>query len=183
MRLFESTIKINDNRIIRYDIFDSFTEIHTIKEEFINNNRVIKNYKLSRWDDYSFTAWISTAMENLEDINSLSYDFDINHPLYNPLLHLLDGDNELLIDDDETREINKKYMLINKDNDKINLIFVNNLEYYDVLNKFYVFVKNIGQDPRSKITDIELKKRLFEFYKEVYQIFNNKIDEKKYLKK
>ena len=103
---------------------------------------------------------------------------DINHPLFFPLFHLLDHDNELLIDDDDTREDNIKYMLIYKSEDKIYIDFVNNLKdeaHINSVEKFHVFIKNITFDGRSKIDkdNKDTKKRLFTFFNEVNPLLTN----------
>ena len=166
------SIHANQNRIIEYTISDGYTKIHTISEDFLENDKLVKQYRLSKWDDYGFSGWMNTGHDSISDINALSYDFEIEHPLYLPLLHLLQGDEQLIIDDDETSELNKKYMLISKLKDKINMTFINDLESPSgiVVNKFYVFIKNIGPDPRSKIDCFykDTKKRLHLFFQEVY---------------
>lgn len=173
MNDFKKTINVNENRIIEYTISDDYTQIHTISEVFIENGKLIKNYKLSRWDDYGFSGWISKDIADNENINLLSYDFEIDHPLYLPLLHLLQGDEQLIIDDDNTAEFNKKYMLISKEKDKIALTFINDLENAGFINRFYVFIKNIGVDGRSKIDRQykDTKERLYFFYQETYARF------------
>lgn len=172
----EKVIKINENRILRYYITNGYTPMYTIKEDFIDNNKVVKNYSLNRWDDYGFNGWINTNNDitKLEKINKLSFDFDVNHPLYNHLLHLLRGDKQLLIDDDRTCGLNKKYMLIEAQENKIILNFacnIEDLEDMDILDKFNIFIKNIGPDCRSKIDCFykDTKIRLYDFYKEVFQ--------------
>lgn len=67
-------------------------------EGFLENGDVIKTYTLSQWDDYGFNGWINNA----EGIKKISFEFDMQHPLYFPLFHLLNYDDELLLDDDGT---------------------------------------------------------------------------------
>lgn len=67
---------------------------------------LIKTYNLSKWDDYGLNGWAY----NEEEFNKLSFTFDIRHPLYIPLFHLLNYDDKLLIDDDDTKENNQKYI-------------------------------------------------------------------------
>ena len=103
-----------------------------------------------------------------------SYVFENSNPLYIPLFHLLKGEEELIIDDDETDEINKKYMRIYLAEDSsIKIDFINDLEKDDLLDKFSVFVKNIGSDYRSKVDycNMDTKERLFFFFEEVYDLF------------
>ena len=171
---YKKTIKINDDRILKFYISDGYAQpMYTIMEGFIENDEIKKTYNLSQWDDYGFTAWINNIDK---DIKTISYEFDINHPLYIPLIHLLNYDEELIIDDDDTNELNKKCMRIYNKKDKILVDFINKLEdnnYYSTSEKFHVFIKNIVTDGRSKIDCQykDTKERLFIFFNEVYDIF------------
>ncbi len=169
----EKRFQINDNRILIYSISNgSMVPTYTIREGFLENGEVVKTYTLSRWDDYGFNGWI----DNDEDIQKLSFEFDLNHPLYLPLFHLLNYDDELLIDDDDSVEDNKKYMLIHKGNDKIYVDFINELDNdnFDI-NKFRVFIKNIVFDGRSKIDQEQkdTKTRLNAFFNEAHNVLSN----------
>ena len=133
--------KIGKNSIIRYIIDGSHI---TIQEYILKNGNPIKNYSLSKYDDYGFNGHIfieSKDVNVLEKVNNLSFTISVSHPLYIPLLNLLNGDDELIIDDDYTKDLNKKYMLIKRKKDKIYLSFVNNLEKDELLYKFFVFIK------------------------------------------
>ena len=173
---YEKTIRINDDRILKYNISDGFAkDEYTIMEGFIKDDEIEKTYYLRQWDDYGFTAWINDIDK---DIKNITYEFDMNHPLYIQLIHLLNYDEELIIDDDDTSELNKKCMRIYKKEDKIIIDFINLLEednYYSSSEKFHVFIKNIATDGRSKIDCQykDTKERLFTFFDEVYDIFTN----------
>lgn len=165
--------KIENDRIISYSIDNYYPHTHAIKEIFLDKNEnVMKNYRLLRWDDYAFVGFSNDGNE----INKLSFEFNKDHPFYIPLLHLINYDEELIIDDDDTEEMNEKYLLIRRQEDKIIMDFINNLNDNKLLSeKFRVFIKNIGFDCRSKIDchDNDIKTRLFLFYKEVYERLYN----------
>ena len=168
MEEFEKRIEISKNRILIYRISEGYIKpTYTITEGFILNGEIIKDYMLSQWDDYGFNGWI----KDNRNINKLSFEFDINHPLYLPLFHLLNYDDELLIDDDATIDDNKKYMLVHRNNNIIYIDFINDSN--EIFKKFYVFIKNIVYDGRSKIDRDykDTKKRLADFFKEVNKIF------------
>ena len=169
MKDIEKRIEINNNRILIYRISEGYSKpTYTILEGFLENGELVKSYNLSQWDDYGLYGWV----DNDED-NKLSFEFDINHPLYIPLFHLLNYDDKLLIDDDDTQENDKKYMLIHRKEDKIYIDFINELKNMShTINKFHIFIKNIAQDGRSKIDQQQLdtKKRLFEFFNEVEDV-------------
>lgn len=162
-------IKINDERILIYqEKNEGFMYIKTIKEGFLANNEVLKSYSLFQSDDYVFEGSIDD-----NEVNELSFSFDVNHPLYFPLIHLLRGDESLIIDDDATRELNKKYLRISRKNDIVYLTFVNNLadDNRASYERFNVFIKNIMIDIRSKIDEqrLDTKERLRVFFNEVQQ--------------
>ena len=169
MNDLERKIKINDNRILIYTITPGYSKpTYTIMEGFIEDDNIIKTYSLSQWDDYGFNGWSN----NDENTDKLSFIFDISHPLYVPLFHLLNYDNELLIDDDSTKENKKNYILIHRKEDKIYLDFIDKREYRPHLTeRLQVFVKNIVADGRSKIDQDykDTKKRLMVFFNEVYK--------------
>ena len=63
------------------------------------------------WDDYNFNSYV----DSYDTSSIVSYEFDKNHPLFLALFHLLNYDEELLIDDDGTIEEEKK-ISVNKEN-------------------------------------------------------------------
>ena len=137
---------------------------------------------MSQWDDYGFNGWIY----NDKEINSISFNFDKNHPLYFPLFHLLNYDDELLIDDDATRENNKIYIRLYREKDIIYMDFIDELNEDNRIDKFYVFIKNITKDGRSKMDqeNKDTKIRLFEFFNEVHNTLlmdNHQISMEEYL--
>ena len=170
----EKRIKLSDDRVLIYKTSKGhIIENRIIMEGFIENGEVIKNYIFSEDDDFLFDAYAKTKNTK----NNIVFKFDINHPLYFPLKHLLLNDNELIIDDDHTRHIEKKYLKIQKQEDIITVSYVNNLEKNDFeTEKFDIFIKNILYDGRSKV-DVQkkdTKKRLLEFFYEADKILSGK---------
>ena len=166
----ETTINVSDNRLIRYiEDNNGYMHTYTINEGFLESNDLNKSYSLSMYDDYCFSAF---TLDNT--INRISFSFDIDHPLYIPLLHLLNGDKEVIIDDDNTNELNKKYLKVYIENNIIYLDFVNELHNDEYLEMFNVFVKNITYDLRSKIDSygLDTKDRLNIFFREAIKRIN-----------
>ena len=174
MNKLETRIQIDDNRILIYKITEWYPKpTYIITEGFLENGNVKKTYTLSQWDDYGLNGWVNED----KNINKISFEFNIGHPLYIPLFHLLNYDDELIIDDD-TVENNKKYISIYKKNNTIFIDFVDNVNYDNHMNlteKFHVFIKNIGFDGRSKIDQFQkdTKKRLYIFFNEIYEVLIN----------
>ena len=170
---FEKKIELSENRILIYRISEGYLKpTYTITEGFLENGNLIKTYSLSQWDDYGLNSWI----DDDEDVTKISFEFDMNHPLYFPLFHLLNYDDQLIIDDDGTMEENKKYMLVRREEEKIYIDFIDLVED-DIYasERFNVFIKNIGLDGRSKIDQNykDTKERLLIFFNEVYDIIMN----------
>ncbi len=173
MEQLEKRIQINDNRILIYNISKGYAkDTYTIMEGFLDKGDVIKTYTLSQWDDYGFNGWVNQE----KGMNRISFEFDKNHPLYLPFFHLLNYDKELLIEDDDTIEDDINYLLVYRKNQKIYMDFIDNIEDNSYkMEKFYVFIKNIGIDGRSKIDQKQkdTKRRLFTFFHEVYEELMN----------
>ena len=198
MEYLEKRIKINENKILIYKIFHGYAKpTFIISEGFIEKGELVKTYDLRQWDDYGFNCWIN----NDKEVKKISFEFDMDHPLYFPLFHLLNYDDELLIDDDDTREDNKNYILVHREKDKIYIDFISELiNKNHIQERFYVFIKNIFYDGRSKIdqNQKDTKERLANFFNEAHSILtrdyrqisveewflrNSKSDEYKQLKR
>ena len=125
------------------------------------------------WDDFSFRAYLFDKEEEMYDIN---FSVDINDPLYLPLNRLLLYQNPIVIDDDETYGLLRKYMEIKKENDLITIKFINKMyedSDYDKLEKWSIFIKNIFSDSRSKIEDDNIKYKLIELFTDVQDLLIN----------
>ena len=74
MKEFEKRIKINENRVLIYNISEGYAKpTYTITEGFIENGEVKKTYSLSQWDDYGLNAWFNDCNTN---INKISFESD-----------------------------------------------------------------------------------------------------------
>ena len=171
MKEYFKEIKVNDDKDVSYNITGNLIPLHIIR----TNASGPKSIKFCRWDDYSFESWYGIDYEKYKSLKNEFHTFEKDHLLYIPLLHLLNGEEELIIDDDETRELNKKYMKIFFSSDYIGIDFIYNFDEDPVISdKFSVFVKNIGFDLRSKIDCVEkdTKERLYFFFGEVFNLFD-----------
>lgn len=158
----QKKIKIDPDNIFDIIITDAYTQMVSITKSCRIEN-VIKSISFSIWDDISFRGYTSGL-----ETDTLEFLFDIRDPLYFCLNRLLDQDLELLIDDDDTYYDKKRYMLIRKENHYIKIIFKNLLseDDYEVEEKFRIFIKNIGPDPRSKIDNYNFKCRIVNFLRD-----------------
>ena len=177
MVVSKKMIKLSKNRIICFNIHENHANKYSIEEYFLKGN-IYKQYTLCKGqeDNYSFKGWINASIPEKEQTQQVLYDFDITHPFYIPLLKLLDGKDQLIIEDDETNGINNKYVFINRDENKVYLSFINNLEKDSIETKFQSTIKSSTSKDISKIDYYgdNARERLNKFYEElidrIYQI-------------
>ena len=156
----------NKDKIIITETPGYCTDMISIMKGYFSNGELVKTIRLSMWDDFSFEAWMDC---DYDEVKKISFDFELNDPLYPYLDNLLKGLEKLIIDDDNTREEYKKTMIIFKENNKIVIVFENKLEKNKIMEKFNVFIKNILNDIRSKIDcrGEDTKIRLINFFNDV----------------
>lgn len=156
-------IKLDDGNEMRLQISNAYCgRSIRIEKDYIENNQIVKGFTLCQWDDYAFDVYIDNFDFSKE---SVKFIIDVNDPLFYSFHKLLEGLEELVIDSDEYEE-NMKMLFIRRINDfDIELEF-RSRESKKVLEKYTVFIKNIGFDLRSKIDcyGLDTKKRLFEFF-------------------
>ena len=159
-------IILNNGNVILIDIRPDYCyNTVSISESYLCDGVVSKSLELCIWDDMSFNAYVFD-----DSVTGVEFDFDINHPLYFCVKKLLGDDLELVIDDDATANKLEKYVIIKKENNLFKFIFINNCTIQTFNSyKFGAFIKNIGPDCRSKITDDSIKGRLVEFFRVVEQ--------------
>ncbi|MCR4581684.1 MAG: hypothetical protein K5666_04145, partial [Bacilli bacterium] len=121
------TKRLSKDRVIKFNMVPGYVQTYLIKETILEHEVPVMNYQLAMWDDFNFNCWINCSYEEEQELKEVTFDFDLDHPLYIPFLHLLRGDKELIIDDDDTYEDKMKYMVIRNEGDVIKLSFINNL--------------------------------------------------------
>jgi len=152
----------NGNKIVVSNTEGYCTDIINIYKYYQEDNNLIKWIQLTIWDDISFKGNYFKE----KDAQRLEFEFEMNEQLYFCLNRLLDGEKEITIDDDDTYEEMQRYMVIKKEDYIIKIIFVNIKEETRSFDKYKVFIKNICHDSRSKLDNIEIKKRIVRFFKE-----------------
>lgn len=183
----QKKIEIDEERAVFYAIMKGHPYAFQIRDEINNNGYADKSYYIIRDKNYEIGGY---TVKN--DVTDLEFEIDNTHPWYYAYLDLLADDNEIIIDDDMTKENNRKYLKIFKNEDKIFLKFVNN--YSNNKNKFShdrfnIFVKNVYQDENSKLDQrkTDIKYRLHKFFVEINNLMmDNELeheDAKKYIKK
>lgn len=129
---------------------------------YIEDEDLVKSLNLSISDDISFHGY----SRFMPDSKSLTFEFDLDNPIYFCLDRLLGEDMSLIIDDDDSRELMQKYMVIQRENTFIKIVFVNTNSNVENHHKFATFIRSVAPDNRSKINNITIKTRLLNFFKD-----------------
>ena len=157
-------IILDDGNVIVINITEGYCgPVVSVSKGFINNDLVTKTINFCIWDDISFLAYTED-----NKVDFVEFEFDIDDPLYFCINRLLGKNERLIIDDDLTADKLKKYVLIENCHEIFKITFINKLEYTQYcFDKFRAFIKNIGPDCRSKITDFSIKLRLVDFFRDI----------------
>lgn len=143
-----------------------------ITKAFFKDGELDKTVTFSIWDDMSFNTHIHNK-ELCLDITELSFEIDIDDQIYFALNRMLGRDNSLIIDDDDTRDELRNYLEFKRINNTIVVTFHDEDIEKPLFERFTIFIKNIGPDPRSKIDDFNVKYRLVRFFREAEEILIN----------
>lgn len=171
-------IILEDGKILVEKDLNGYVPYISIKRLYTENDFLKKMLMFSMWDDFEFNAF------SKEKISKLEFCFDENDPFYNCLNCLLDKDHDIVIDDDSTFQCWKKYILLQRVESKIRILFVGDYDCEFNSQKFKIFVKNIGPDARSKLQDDNLKLKLIDFFtNSLYHLMEEKLETNKVLKK
>ena len=161
-----SIIKVNLDRDVYCGYFLS------IQKGYFIDGVLEKSITFAIWDDFSFEGYSHDKYKR--EVKDISFDFNIDDPLYFLLNRLLMYKNPLIIDDDETYGVLRKYIELKKEEDRITININNKMvndKDYDSIDKWHIFIKNICSDPRSKIEDFNIKYNLVKFFREVEELF------------
>lgn len=190
MQSFDKMIKVSEGRIIRFNTFvfeknEVEKPVYSIEEFFIEHDEIQRSYRLCKNGGYEFYGWINTSIATKEIMESLTYDFDEKHPFYVPLLHFLGKNDKIQIEDEKTQELNKKYIIINNNIDKVSLIFINNITKDEIDKKFNIAINSTEFDSneKSEYSNTNIKKRLEDLFDEIIELIikenQNDYEEKK----
>ncbi|MDD3453001.1 MAG: hypothetical protein PHN42_01820 [Bacilli bacterium] len=167
----DKIIEINENIKIRIIIKKSYCGYFSSYEmaEF-KDKELERTVSFNQWDDYGFNAFCLNCDMNI--INKVDFKIDKNNLFYTPLKKFLGNEELIIIDDDDTREINKKTLQFLQAKDVIIISFDNQLGKNE-MEKFNIFVKNILTDYRSKIDDgnFDTKDRLYKLFEDLREVF------------
>ena len=155
MGRIENEIAISDNRILLYtESSETFKRTYTLKETFLEKGSFKASYILSQGEDYQFDAWV--------DGLSVSFEFNMQHPLYVLLSEFLGSEPAIVINSDPSgnEKLCGNQIVISREKDEIVLGFFAGPDFEDLgTNRIKVFIKNFALDIRSGVPD-EVKARL-----------------------
>ncbi|MGM9834944.1 MAG: hypothetical protein ACI31M_04125 [Bacilli bacterium] len=163
----------NKDSIIMVSVNNGYcTDVINIEKGYLQDGELDKTIKLSIWDDISFSTY-KKDIDLYTDIKELEYEITIEDRIYFALNRLLGIDEELYIDDDDTKEAFKNYLVIKRNEDKILFIFHDEDINKPIFERFNIFIKNTGPDVRSKMDDFNTKFKLHLFFRESAEILLN----------
>lgn len=167
----EKTINMQNGDVILINgDLDVYNNAFIINKGYMENGEVKKVITFKKSCDFLIDGW----MVSNDETNILTYEFEESDPLYDYLNNLIEGQKIFILDDDLTREENKKFVSIKKENNKIVLSIVNNLNNNHSIDKFNVCVINTFQnDGRSKIdhNESDVRERLNKFFNDIQNDF------------
>lgn len=139
---FEKYIKVSNGRMIKFSVYEHNEydpKTYLIEEYFMENDEITKNYRMSKNGGYSFSGWLNVGAEEKAKIDIISYEFDVNNPLYIPILHNLLYDQDCYTIYDENKDnFDEKYLVFTKIENKIILTFLNTLKEDNLDKKFNI---------------------------------------------
>ena len=134
----EKVVNLNDERRIKVIVDDSISPKKEIVERFTVDGIECAHYSLVQDDKYYFSAELDFDLASEESSNRLIFDIDIEHPLFFPFLHLLNGEDELIIKDNSNDKNESKFLCIKNKNEKIILNFIDKIRSESLTKKFRI---------------------------------------------
>lgn len=167
----DKIIEVNENIKIKIVITKAYCGYFSSYEmaEF-KSGELDRAISFNKWDDYGFQAVCLNS--NLDEINKIDFIIRKDNPLYSSINKFLGKEDLIIIDDDDTREINKKTIQFLRSDNEIIVSFSNALGK-NKFKKCNIFVKNILPDYRSKIDEgnFDTKDRLYKLFENFREEF------------
>ena len=166
----EKVVKIDNERNIKVIIDDNNNhQKRKIVESFYADGFECAHYSLEQDDNYCFSASLDFDLTAEQTSRNLLFSLDVDHPLFFAFIQLLENDEEeIIIRDSKNSDNDLKYLSVKKDNDKVNLNFVDKVKNSSLVNKFTInYDSKLDYFTGKKsVRDNEIKKRLNVFFDE-----------------
>ena len=164
----EKVVNMNDERSIKVVTDNSLSPKKEIVERFFADGMECAHYSLIQDDNYYFNADLDFDLATEENNKKLIFDIDVNHPLFFSFLHLLNGEEELIINDSTNKENESKYLSIKNEEDIITLNFVDKIKNESLSKKFKIKFDSTLDYLTSKesVKDNDTRERLNIFFEE-----------------
>ena len=139
----EKSVKVDCERVVKLiDKKEDDFPNRKIIESFSSDGIEIAKYSMNQGDVFSFSASLDLDLEQETNKNNLLFKIEVDHPLYFAFIHLLNEENELLINDMRENDKNIKYLKITNEDDIVYLNFVDKLKKEKLDDKFSVIYEN-----------------------------------------
>lgn len=161
----EKEVKLNYERKINLNV-DEDSSKKQISEIFRADGIDCANYKFIQGERNVFSATLDIDLESEENKNILIFDININHPLYFAFLHLLNGQEELIIEDEDKKNKDLKYLSIKNEDDLITLNFVDKNKNERLNDRFIISYDNTNSKSLYVLKKNDYKERVNMFFEE-----------------
>ena len=139
----EKSVKVDCERVVKLiDKKEDDFPNRKIIESFSSDGIEIAKYSMNQGDVFSFSASLDLDLEQETNKNNLLFKIEVDHPLYFAFIHLLNEENELVINDMRENDKNIKYLKITNEDDIVYLNFVDKLKKEKLDDKFSVIYEN-----------------------------------------
>lgn len=162
----EKEVKISYERRARLLINDKDSSKKQIEEIFRVDGIDCANYKFIQGERNIFSATLDIDIESEENKNILIFDIDINHPLYFAFLHLLNGEEELIIEDEDKKNKDLKYLSIKNEDDLITLNFIDKNKNERLIDRFIISYDNKNTKSLYLLKKNDYKEKVNMFFEE-----------------
>lgn len=165
----EKEVRLDHGRKIKVYVGNNQNIIDKrITETFVADGLECANYSFVQGDKVLISASLDIDLESEENKNKLIFEIDINHPLYFAFLHLLNGRDELIINDENKENRDLKYLSIKNEDDLITLNFIDKIKNENLRDRFTIRYDN-KKDYKGNIYLVgknDIKTRIDEFFEE-----------------
>lgn len=169
----EKEVRLDHERKIKVFVGNNQSSLDKqITEIFTADGLECANYSFVQGDKVLISASLDIDLESEENKNKLTFEIDINHPLYFAFLHLLNGKDELTINDEKQENKDLKYLSIRNEEDLITLNFIDKIRNENLRDRFTIRYNN-SRDYKGSMYVIsrnDTKTRMNEFFEEATKL-------------
>lgn len=161
-----------NNGLIRYTFNNGIIGLKQIEYTNKSNTKFL-----------TFTKQMDITLSGIdlqnEDSNEVNFEISGDDIIYPILLKLLGNDKSLIIESDDVRKTNLKYIQFIDCGCSILIKFINNIPNYNIDKKFKIYINMDNYDYKNKIdkNSQNFKNRILELFVDIQELFEEyKVD-------